>query len=103
MTLLQTLRPSEMAGWRETLRYPQNLARNTAKQGCPTPYTVVADSDMIPVPGMAEHLAEFLAQPEQVDCDKCAYVIPVYEIKSSVGRDSMPTNKELFKKISSCR
>ena len=28
---LLTLRPVEMTGWRETLRYPQNLARNTAK------------------------------------------------------------------------
>lgn len=90
---LLTLRPVEMTGWRETLRYPQNLARNTAKHGCATPYTIVPDSDMIPIPGMAEQLQDFLGREEQADCDKCAYVIPVYEIKSSIGRDSMPANK----------
>ena len=54
---LLTLRPVEMTGWRESLRYPQNLARNTAKvggggtswqAGCATNYTIVPDADMIP-------------------------------------------------------
>ena len=43
-------------------RYPQNLARNTAKHGCPTVYTMVPDSDMIPGPDMAAMLATFLAR-----------------------------------------
>jgi len=91
---LLTLRPVEMTGWRETLRYPQNLARNTAKAGCSTSYTIVPDADMIPVPGMAEQLETFLEEPEQEACQKCAYVVPVYEIKSTIGRDSMPKTKE---------
>ena len=49
---------------------------------------------MIPVTDMAERLDEFLSLPEQVGCDNCAYVIPVYEIKSSMGRDVMPTTKQ---------
>ena len=35
----------------------------------------------------------FLSKPENIGCDSCAYVIPVYEVKSSVARDSMPRNK----------
>ena len=27
------------------------------------------------------------------ECEKCAYVIPVYEVKSTIGRDVMPANK----------
>ena len=46
-------------------RYPQNLARNTAKHGCPTAYTIVPDTDMIPIPGMAERLDSFLAKKQQ--------------------------------------
>ena len=47
------------------VRYPQNLARNTAKHGCPTLYTIVPDTDMIPIPGMAERLDTFLAKQQQ--------------------------------------
>ena len=36
------------------VRYPQNLARNTGKQGCPTPFTMVPDTDMIPAHNMAD-------------------------------------------------
>ena len=91
---LLTIRPVEMTGWRETLRYPQNLARNTAKHGCPTQYTMVPDTDMIPIPNMSDNLETFLAKPEQRKCDKCAYVVPVYEIKSTIGRDVMPRDKQ---------
>ena len=27
------------------------------------------------------------------ECERCAYVIPVYEVKSTIGRDVMPANK----------
>ena len=37
-------------------RYPQNLARNTGKQGCQTPFSIVPDADMIPSAHMAEKL-----------------------------------------------
>ena len=47
---------------------------------------MVPDSDMVPIPGMAESLATFLTKPEQRDCEKCAYVVPVYEIKSTIGQ-----------------
>ena len=47
---------------------------------------MVPDSDMVPIPGMAASLATFLARPEQRQCEKCAYVVPVYEIKSAIGR-----------------
>ena len=33
-------------------------------------------------------LREWCAQ-----CSRCAYVVPVYEIKSVVGRDVMPSSK----------
>ena len=46
---------------------------------------MVPDSDMVPIPGMAASLATFLGRPEQRQCEKCAYVVPVYEIKSTIG------------------
>ena len=49
---------------------------------------MVPDSDMVPIPGMAASLATFLARPEQRQCEKCAYVVPVYEIKSTIGQGS---------------
>lgn len=54
---------------------------------------MVPDSDMIPIPNMANMLNTFLTMPEQMECEKCAYVVPVYEIKSTIGRDVMPSNK----------
>ena len=48
---------------------------------------------MIPIPGMAERLDTFLAKRPQQECERCAYVIPVYEVKSTIGRDVMPVNK----------
>ena len=47
---------------------------------------MVPDSDMVPIPGMAQSLATFLARPEQRECQMCAYVVPVYEIKSTIGQ-----------------
>ena len=54
---------------------------------------MVPDSDMVPIPGMAASLATFLARPEQRKCEKCAYVVPVYEIKSTIGQERFYRNQ----------
>ena len=53
---------------------------------------MVPDSDMVPIPGMAQSLSTFLARPEQRECQMCAYVVPVYEIKSTIGQAEHYTN-----------
>jgi len=87
--LLELTRDTKTAVWRENFRYPQNLQRNRAKQGCPTIYTMISDIDMVPgYPSMYRELEEFLGRQErlQVPCDKCAYVVPTYEISSKASR-----------------
>ncbi len=84
LSKLISKRESSMLKWRETLEYPQNLLRNLAKNGCQTEFTFIPDIDMIPIPGLAEDLDAFLAEEEQENCDKCAFVVPTYEIKVSL-------------------
>jgi len=57
--------------------------RNIAKAGCPTTFTFVPDIDMIPNEGLDLSLDEFLTS-EGKSCEKCAFVIPVYEISNNV-------------------
>jgi hypothetical protein len=77
--------------WRGPLEYPQNLLRNIAKSSCQTLFTFIPDVDMIPSPGLNSELEKFLSEEAQDKCDKCAYVVPVYEINSNVS--SLPENK----------
>eukprot|EP00095_Tigriopus_kingsejongensis_P007170 maker-scaffold211_size255937-snap-gene-1.15 protein:Tk07170 transcript:maker-scaffold211_size255937-snap-gene-1.15-mRNA-1 annotation:"n-acetyllactosaminide beta- -n-acetylglucosaminyltransferase-like" len=84
-------RSKEMLVWREPMEYPQNLLRNTAKSGCQTNFTFIPDIDMIPNPGLDRDLDLFLSQPEAQECDKCAYVVPTYEISTTSSH--MPVNK----------
>ena len=78
--------------------------RNTAKNGCQTNYTLTPDIDMIPNAGLDLQLDAFLERVENCDenydayetedcdmCDKCAFVVPVYEIADNVTR--FPANK----------
>jgi len=63
--------------------------RNIAKSGCQTEYTFVPDIDMIPNEGMDLMLESFFSKKPV--CEKCAFVVPVYEIHSSAT--NMPRNK----------
>jgi hypothetical protein len=56
--------------------------RNIAKGACQTKFTFVPDIDMIPNHGLDHSLDEFLSS-KRSDCEKCAFVIPVFEISSN--------------------
>lgn len=71
------------------MAYPQNHLRNLARKNCQTKYVFLTDVDIIPSKGMAENLDVFLEKPE-CDSDKCAWVVPTYEIDERV---SFPHNK----------
>ena len=71
------------------MEYPQNLMRNIAKSGCQTNFTFVPDVDMIPNPGLDLSLENFLLKEQ--NCNKCAFVVPVYEIATKA--DHLPANK----------
>ena len=64
--------------------------RNIAKGACQTNFTFVPDIDMIPNQGLDLSLDKFLTS-EKGDCDKCAFVIPVFEI--SVNATHFPQDK----------
>ncbi|XP_018026039.1 beta-1,4-glucuronyltransferase 1 [Hyalella azteca] len=78
-------------------QFPQNFMRNLARRGCDTPFSVSADVDMIPCPYMYENLSAFLKF--KPDCEKCAYVIPIYEIQNSPGNLLPSTKKSLMRLV----
>ena len=84
--------------WRTSLPHPQNLLRNVAKAGCQTKYIMLPDIDMIPNKDLDLQLEKFLDEKQPPHCtkepkksdkknkrnDKCAFVVPVYEISRDV-------------------
>lgn len=74
--------------WRLRLPYPQNHMRNLARKNCQTKFVFLTDVDIIPSFYMAEGLDVFL---REYKCkEKCAYVIPTYEVDD---RLLFPPNK----------
>ncbi|XP_023325775.1 beta-1,4-glucuronyltransferase 1 isoform X2 [Eurytemora carolleeae] len=86
---LMSYLPKNMSTWRVSYPYPQNLLRNTAKRTCQTEYTYIPDIDMVLPAGIDMQLEKFIESQE--NCNKCAYVVPTYEIKSDLT--STPKNK----------
>ena len=84
--VLQTLftdnefKKTEFKNWRTSYPYPQNVARNVARKGANTKFTLVLDIDVIPSADSARTLAKFLATNS---CPMCAFVIPTYELDAS--------------------
>jgi len=88
---LLSYRTEDMMKWRTSYSYPQNLLRNVAKSGCQTEFTYVPDIDMVLPAGMDDRLEAVMSTQEVSDCEKCAYVIPTYEISDSLK--TFPTSK----------
>lgn len=79
--------PSEQTNWRIRNVYPQNHMRNLARKNCQTDYVFLTDVDIVPSFNLTTALDEFLRSD---NCDKCAYVIPTYELDTRV---KFPQNK----------
>ncbi|XP_063228975.1 beta-1,4-glucuronyltransferase 1-like [Bacillus rossius redtenbacheri] len=85
--LLRARRP-ETARWRMRAAYPQNHMRNVARRNCQGSHVFLTDVDIIPSSGLAAGLDAFVRAHR---CrDKCAYVIPTYELDERVR---FPHNK----------
>ncbi|RLU26729.1 hypothetical protein DMN91_000526 [Ooceraea biroi] len=84
---LATRIPSEQTNWRIRNVYPQNHMRNLARKNCQTEYVFLTDVDIVPSFNLTVALDEFLAADK---CEKCAYVIPTYELDTRVR---FPQNK----------
>ncbi|XP_072756309.1 beta-1,4-glucuronyltransferase 1 isoform X1 [Anoplolepis gracilipes] len=78
---------SEQTNWRIRNVYPQNHMRNLARKNCQTDYVFLTDVDIVPSFNLTVALDEFLRND---NCDKCAYVIPTYELDM---RMRFPQNK----------
>lgn len=78
---------NEQVNWRTRNVYPQNHVRNLARKNCQTDYVFLTDVDIVPSYNMSTSLDEFLRRDT---CDKCAYVIPTYELDTRVH---FPNNK----------
>lgn len=80
---------SEQTSWRARNVYPQNHMRNLARKNCQTEWIFLTDVDIVPCVNMTTRLDEFLSLPPN-NCDKCAYVVPTYELDIRVR---FPPNK----------
>jgi len=102
--LKHTTNEKAYSSWRTSLEHPQNLLRNTAKSGCQTKYIMLPDIDMIPNKNLDLKLEKFLNGSQPPHCkavsktkkkprksDKCAFVVPVYEISRDV--EQLPKDK----------
>ncbi|XP_032681648.1 beta-1,4-glucuronyltransferase 1 isoform X1 [Odontomachus brunneus] len=78
---------SEQTNWRIRNVYPQNHMRNLARKNCQTEYVFLTDVDIVPSFNLTVALDDFLRSD---NCDKCAYVIPTYELDARVR---FPQNK----------
>ncbi|KOC69607.1 N-acetyllactosaminide beta-1,3-N-acetylglucosaminyltransferase [Habropoda laboriosa] len=78
---------TEQTNWRIRNVYPQNHMRNLARKNCQSDYVFLTDVDIVPSFNLTGALDEFLRTDT---CDKCAYVIPTYELDSRVR---FPQNK----------
>ncbi|KAK0174235.1 hypothetical protein PV327_011140 [Microctonus hyperodae] len=78
----------EHTSWRARNMYPQNHMRNLARKNCQSDWVFLTDVDVIPSMGLADSLDQFLRETDY--CEKCAYVIPTYEMDTRV---KFPTNK----------
>ncbi|XP_015117133.1 beta-1,4-glucuronyltransferase 1 isoform X2 [Diachasma alloeum] len=78
----------EHTNWRAKNVYPQNHMRNLARKNCQTNWVFLTDVDIIPSMNLANSLDQFMRRTR--DCDKCAYVIPTYELDVRV---KFPQNK----------
>ncbi|XP_068240702.1 beta-1,4-glucuronyltransferase 1 isoform X2 [Palaemon carinicauda] len=83
-------RNSKMLMWRERMPYPQNVVRNVARKNCGTEWVFLADVDIVPIPGLSDGLATFLATKPATQCKKCAFVVPTYEVDE---RSPLPYNR----------
>ncbi|XP_012285752.1 beta-1,4-glucuronyltransferase 1 isoform X2 [Orussus abietinus] len=80
--------PSQHNVWRAQNVYPQNHLRNLARKNCQTDYVFLTDVDVIPSYNLTRTLDSFLRSSDT--CDKCAYVIPTYELDTRIR---FPQNK----------
>ena len=79
----------EQSSWRARNVYPQNHMRNLARKNCQTDWVFLTDVDVVPCVDLAKRLDEFLTTVGN-NCDKCAYVVPTYELDIRVR---FPANK----------
>ena len=102
--LLHTTNEKSYRSWRTSLEHPQNLLRNVAKSGCQTEYIMLPDIDMIPNQNLDTQLEDFLSSRQPAHCtiqsrsaskagknNKCAFVVPVYEISRDI--QNLPKDK----------
>ncbi|CAB3379172.1 Hypothetical predicted protein [Cloeon dipterum] len=81
----------------ENLRYPQNAMRNLARRFCKTEWVLCPDVDMVfpdTLPNsesMHSKLNRFLKSEKARNCEKCAFVFPVYEIENV--KERVPESK----------
>lgn len=78
----------EQTSWRSRNIYPQNHMRNLARKNCQSDWVFLTDVDVVPSIGLAKSLDRFLRDTKR--CEKCAYVIPTYEMDTRVR---FPLNK----------
>lgn len=73
------------------LLYPQNTMRNLARLHCKTQWVMCPDSDMV-FPDDARSNSSMYARLSALECFKCAFVFPLYEVED-LGDQVLPRSK----------
>ena len=96
--IVELIRTDELIKVLEVARYPQNLLRNVARQGCQSSYCFTPDIDMISIRNFSVNLNSFLMRDSIQKCKKCAFVVPTYEISTRAPTNPQ-TKTELIKYV----
>lgn len=82
------------------LLYPQNTMRNMARRHCKSRWVMCPDVDMVfpdaqlnGAPSFYTRLNTFLKNESRQNCEKCAYVLPLYEVED-LGFNRVPNSKK---------
>lgn len=95
--ILVSLKSSSLNYDNEGVPFPNNLLRNVARRNSLTQFIFVTDIDLVPNHNLDRDFIEFAIEnrlfEEETKDEKTVYVVPSYEIDSSLVPDHIPQDK----------
>ncbi|CAH1105526.1 unnamed protein product [Psylliodes chrysocephalus] len=85
---------SKLATYRhadDSIVYPINVCRNAARTASLTERVMVSDIQLMPSEGLARKFLDMIDSYKLTDCQKRAYVLPIFEVESS---EEVPRTKQ---------
>lgn len=81
----------------ETIMYPINICRNSARESALTENLIVSDIQLMPSEGLARKFLNMVDTYKLAQCEKTVFVLPIFEVEAS---EEIPrTKKQLIRLI----